>query len=158
MDFGREDGRMRRILCVGMMVCDTLLFPVPADVLERDSVSIQTPVTSCGGDALNVAMALSRLGAETAICGRVGQDKNGAYIQTACQETKIDTSGITVLQHEKGAGASVLQGESGAAWYRPPGPVPNPPGGPLLRPPRYGRSSAGIEKGGPGRGDRRLQF
>ncbi len=87
---------MRRILCVGMMVCDTLLFPVPADVLERDSVSIQTPVTSCGGDALNVAMALSRLGAETAICGRVGQDKNGAYIQTACQEAKIDTSGITV--------------------------------------------------------------
>ena len=87
---------MKRVLCVGMMVCDTLLFPVPADVLERDSVSIQTPVTSCGGDALNVAMALSRLGVETAVCGRVGRDKNGDYIQAACREAKIDTSGITI--------------------------------------------------------------
>lgn len=86
---------MKRVLCVGMMVCDTLLFPVPGDVLSRDSVSIQTPVISCGGDALNVALALAKLGAEAAISGRVGEDMNGSFIRTACQTAGVDITGIT---------------------------------------------------------------
>lgn len=120
---------MRRVLCVGMMVCDTLLFPVPADVLVRDSVSIQTPVTNCGGDALNVAMALSRLGAETAICGRVGQDKNGAYIQTACQEAKIDTSGITVSGRQSDSSHDLVPSGRWTAVYRAGGAVQKGQGG-----------------------------
>lgn len=87
---------MGRVLCVGMLVCDTLLFPVTENVLELDSVSIEAPVTSCGGDALNVAMGLSKLGAETAICGRLGNDMNGMFLRTACKEAGIDTTGITV--------------------------------------------------------------
>ena len=43
---------MTNILCVGMMVCDVLLRPVPWDILKRDCVNIDTPVISCGGDAL----------------------------------------------------------------------------------------------------------
>ena len=40
-----------KILCVGMMVCDTIISPVPDDVLSKDSVMIEPPVLSCGGDA-----------------------------------------------------------------------------------------------------------
>lgn len=42
-----------KILCVGMMVCDTVISPVPDDVLSRDSVMIEPPILSCGGDELH---------------------------------------------------------------------------------------------------------
>lgn len=54
---------MNKILCIGMLVCDILISTVPDDILSRDSVGIRRPITSCGGDALNVAMGLSKLGA-----------------------------------------------------------------------------------------------
>ena len=80
---------MTNILCVGMMVCDVLLRPVPWDILKRDCVNIDTPVISCGGDALNVAMGLAKLGSSVAVCGRVGDDGNGAFIRRACREAGI---------------------------------------------------------------------
>lgn len=49
-----------KALCVGMMVCDTLISPVPENILELDSVRIDKPRICCGGDALNVAMGLAR--------------------------------------------------------------------------------------------------
>lgn len=85
---------MKRVLCVGMAVCDVLLKPISWDVLQRDSVSIDTPVTSCGGDALNVAMALSKLGLPVRICGRIGLDGNGAFIRRSCQKAGVDDSGL----------------------------------------------------------------
>lgn len=87
---------MQNVLSAGMMVCDVLLSPVPRDVLERDSVSIDTPVTSCGGDALNVAMALAKLGVPTAVCGRIAEDANGAFIRGACADAGVDASGLTL--------------------------------------------------------------
>lgn len=87
---------MTNILCVGMMVCDVLLRPVPWDILKRDCVNIDTPVTSCGGDALNVAMGLAKLGNPVAVCGRVGDDGNGAFIRKACREAGIDADRLAV--------------------------------------------------------------
>ena len=58
---------MNKILCIGMLVCDILISTVPDDILSRDSVGIRRPITSCGGDALNVAMGLSKLGADVMI-------------------------------------------------------------------------------------------
>jgi len=83
-----------KILCVGMIVCDILIFPVPDDILCRDSVAIHRPVISCGGDALNVAMGLSKLGVNVMLAGRIADDANGAFIRKACVDAKIDTRGL----------------------------------------------------------------
>ena len=37
---------MNKILCIGMLVCDILISPVPDDILSRDSVGIRRPITS----------------------------------------------------------------------------------------------------------------
>lgn len=81
-----------KILCVGMLVCDILISPVPDDILSRDSVGIRRPVVSCGGDALNVAVGLSKLGAVVLIAGRIADDANGAFIRQAC--VHMDTRGL----------------------------------------------------------------
>lgn len=85
---------MDKILCVGMTVCDVFLSPVPWDALQRDSMTIATPVTSCGGDALNVAMGLSKLGLSAMICGRIGRDPAGDFIRNACRTAKVDDRGL----------------------------------------------------------------
>lgn len=85
---------MSKILCVGMLVCDILISTVPDDILSRDSVGIRRPITSCGGDALNVAMGLSKLGAKVMISGRIAHDASGAFIERACLEAGIDTRGL----------------------------------------------------------------
>ena len=85
---------MNKILCIGMLVCDILISPVPDDILSRDSVGIRRPITTCGGDALNVAMGLSKLGADVMISGRIAQDASGAFIEQACKSAGIDIRGL----------------------------------------------------------------
>ena len=69
-----------KILCVGMMVCDTIISPVPDDVLSKDSVMIEPPVLSCGGDALNTAIGLAKLSCDVTMAGKTGVDSNGAFL------------------------------------------------------------------------------
>ncbi len=83
-----------RILCVGMMVCDVIISPVPDDILGRDSVGISRPVISCGGDALNVALGLAKLNSQVSIVGRIADDLHGNFIRNACEKAGIDVGGL----------------------------------------------------------------
>ncbi len=83
-----------RVLCVGMMVCDVLISPVPADIMKKDSIKIDKPIISCGGDALNVAISLSKLGLDVSIAGRIGNDSNGNYILAECEKNHIDHTNV----------------------------------------------------------------
>lgn len=81
-----------KVLCIGMMVCDTLISPVPHNILELDSVRIDKPVNCCGGDALNTAIGLAKLGDTVSIIGRMAEDTSGKFIQNECKHYGIDTS------------------------------------------------------------------
>ncbi|BBB47589.1 carbohydrate kinase family protein [Pelolinea submarina] len=83
-----------KVLCVGMMVCDILISPVPDDIMEKDCAKIDSPVISSGGDALNVAVSLSKLGLDASISGRIGADANGEFLLAECDKSGIDTSGV----------------------------------------------------------------
>jgi len=88
-----------KILCIGMIVCDILIRPVPDDILSRDSVGIGCPIMSCGGDALNVSLGLAKLGADVMLAGRIGDDANGDFIRTICTDLKVDMRGVIVDDH-----------------------------------------------------------
>ena len=94
-----------KALCIGMMVCDTLISPVPENILELDSVRIDKPRICCGGDALNVAMGLAKLGCPVSIIGRIGRDSNGSFILKECQQNHIDSSRV-IFDQECGTAAS----------------------------------------------------
>jgi len=70
-----------------------------------------------GGAPANVAVAASRLGAETAFLGKVGNDNFGAYLRQVLEDNKVDTRGLrTGEQHTSMAIVSV--DEAGERSFR----------------------------------------
>ncbi len=94
-----------KALSIGMMVCDTLISPVPSNILSLDSVAINQPQMCCGGDALNVAMGLAKLGCPVSVIGRIGHDANGRFVLDECERCGVDTSDV-VFDQECGTAAS----------------------------------------------------
>ena len=115
-NLGRNIDKMTKILSVGMMVCDTILSPVPSNILALDSVNINRPVVSCGGDALNVAMGLSRLGVSTSIAGRISNDGNGKFIIDECIKNNIDITNV-IYDDEPTASSYALVDNNGERHF-----------------------------------------
>lgn len=80
-----------KVLTVGMMVCDIPLSPVPKSIFQMEKAEIEAPVITTGGDALNVAITLAKLGVSTSIVGRLGQDQNGKFVMNQTRIQGVDT-------------------------------------------------------------------
>lgn len=106
-----------KILCMGMMVCDTLISPVPVDILSLDSVKIDKPVICCGGDALNVATGLAKLGMEVSIIGRIAKDTNGRFILAECDKYGINRSRVVYDETCATAASYALVDERGERHF-----------------------------------------
>lgn len=106
-----------KILCMGMMVCDTLISPVPFNILSLDSVKISRPVTCCGGDALNVAVGLAKLGMEVSVVGRIAEDTNGNFILAQCDRYGIDRSRVVFDKECATAASYALIDEKGERHF-----------------------------------------
>ncbi len=106
-----------KMLCIGMMVCDTLLFPVPSNILSLDSVKIDRPSVCCGGDALNVAIGLAKLGNTVSIAGRIAKDANGEFILNECRKFGVNTSGVVYEKECATAASYVLIDEKGERHF-----------------------------------------
>lgn len=78
-----------KFLCFGMVVCDYLIAGIPSDIMSRNGAPIRDMRLSGGGDALNVAVGLTRLGQQAVICGRIAADPTGAYLVRFCEESGI---------------------------------------------------------------------
>ena len=106
-----------KMLCIGMMVCDTLLSPVPSNILSLDSVKIDRPSVCCGGDALNVAIGLAKLGNTVSIAGRIAKDANGEFILNECRKFGVNTSGVVYEKECATAASYVLIDEKGERHF-----------------------------------------
>lgn len=82
------------VLCVGLLVGDIIVSPVSKNIMEIDTCPIQRIGYFTGGDALNAAVALSRLSKKVKAVGVVGDDVMGHLImENACREG-VDMSGV----------------------------------------------------------------
>lgn len=77
---------MKKILCSGLAVADILVSPVDAQAFQNDSTSVNPPVVSTGGDALNQATVLRRLGVDCALGCALGEDFWGAFIASCLRK------------------------------------------------------------------------
>jgi len=97
-----------KVLSVGLIYCDIPLSPVPLDIFERDNSVIEPVVLHTGGDALNVAVVLSKLGISVSLCGRIGMDMNGQFIKEELRKAGVDIQGIIVDSSHQTAVSYVL--------------------------------------------------
>jgi len=82
------------VLCVGLMFCDIIAKPLDRDIFEKDSQMLDTFKFASGGDALNAAINMSRLGLKTALAGKTGSDMMGNFLCDAVAKSGIDATYI----------------------------------------------------------------
>ena len=85
-----------KILCVGQLVADIIATPVNYTRLGTDTEVLDSIGVQGGGDAMNVAVGLARLGRKVVFCGRVGDDPFGAHLSGVLQKNGIDAGGLIV--------------------------------------------------------------
>jgi len=88
-------GSRMNVLCLGLVISDVLV------KLKHNSTSFNEDLTmvdeislSSGGNALNTALALSKLGMNTGISGKVGCDYFGDFLINVMKEHNCDIRGI----------------------------------------------------------------
>lgn len=82
------------VLCVGAAVVDIPLKPMSAAVFEHESFPVERIAMTIGGDAINEAVVLSRLGLRSALAGLTGDDVPGRFIRDFCEENGVDATGL----------------------------------------------------------------
>lgn len=80
-------------VCVGAAIVDIPLQPVNRDMFEIESFPLQQISMTIGGDAINEATIMSRLGHKIGLMSMVGN-----FIIEHCEKNGIDYSGIKVRE------------------------------------------------------------
>lgn len=84
------------VLCIGAAIVDIPLRPVDKHIFDSQSYPLERIVMTIGGDAINEAVIISRLGYKTALMSKVGNDAAGDFVLKACEREGIDRESICV--------------------------------------------------------------
>ena len=102
----------KKILSAGLIVQDIIVTPVSADVFEKDAVYIDRPLYCSGGDALNSAAVLAKLGADVSFTGMIGKDMAGSFLLDEMKKRGIASD--RVIQSDRyGTSTSIVLGTAG---------------------------------------------
>ena len=105
------------ILCVGLMVCDIMVKPVSKAVFDMDSIRLDTMKMASGGDAMNTAVDMAKLGVKVGLVGRVGNDGLGDFLRNEAKSAGIDTRHVRVCDDYSTSTSIVLIEEGGERHF-----------------------------------------
>ena len=88
--------KMADVICIGAAVVDIPLRPVSKNIFDIESYPVDRIAMTIGGDAINEATIISRLGYKTALMSKVGEDAAGKFILDFCQKEGIDTEALNI--------------------------------------------------------------
>jgi len=101
------------IVCIGLMVYDVIIKPVEKSMFDIDTVRLETLKTTSGGDALNAAINMAKLGIKVGLIGKVGNDPFGEYLINRARKYGVITDGVKVAQ-EHTTSTSIVMVENSA--------------------------------------------
>lgn len=108
------------IICVGQLVADILVKPVDCLDFAIDTKRVGHISMKNGGDCLNTAICLAKLGNRVGFAGKIGDDSFGSFLLDTINGYGIGTKGLKV---EKDASTSAVivainnQGERVFLYY-----------------------------------------
>ena len=99
---------MAEIVCLGILVADVLAKPVDeypgrGKLVLADQMELHT-----GGCATNTGVALARIGIDTGLVGKVGEDGFGDFVISTVQGHGIDSRGIARDPRNNTSGTMVM--------------------------------------------------
>lgn len=84
------------VVVVGQVCADVVARPVPGFTFDQDTTRVESILVRNGGDGLNAAIGVSRLGTHCAIMAAVGDDPLGGVIVDAAIAAGVDVSAIRI--------------------------------------------------------------
>ena len=85
---------MKKVACVGILVADVIVQPVNEYPEKGQLVPVNSITLHNGGNAMTASINLRKMGVETKIIGKVGNDVFGGYLKNCLDEAGVDTSGL----------------------------------------------------------------
>ena len=82
-----------QIIIIGAAILDVLVRPAGAEVFRTGSSPAEEIRISVGGDALNEATVLSKLGKQVRLETIIGNDRAGRFVISYCEECGIELPG-----------------------------------------------------------------
>lgn len=80
------------VVCIGVVLMDLPLGPLDEHIFQKETTMVPRISLTTGGDALNEAIVLARLGKKPALMGHIGADMLGELIVKRCEEEGVDCS------------------------------------------------------------------
>ncbi|HXW16550.1 MAG TPA: carbohydrate kinase family protein [Terriglobia bacterium] len=100
--------RFCEVFCVGNAVADILARPVDQLAPSGMSQPLEDVELGPGGNSLNTAVALARLGVSVRIAAAIGNDRFGQFIRERVRAEGIDDTGLVTLPGAKTSTSIVL--------------------------------------------------
>ena len=85
---------MAEVVCLGILVADVVGKPIEAFPPKGTLAPVERMELHVGGCAANTSLALAKLGVDTAILGRVGDDGFGQFLAGTLERHGVDTRGL----------------------------------------------------------------
>ncbi len=115
----KNNGRSmtKDVTLIGAAVIDVLAGPVSEGILKTNSMPADMIKLSFGGDALNEAVVLSRLGKRTQLVTKLGRDESGARILNFLEENGISSEAVRFEEGLETSANIVLIDEAGERHF-----------------------------------------
>lgn len=84
----------KKVLCVGMMTCDSYYYDVDPLLLSLPNGTNSRVLMAAGGDATNVSIDLARMGHDSALIGLIGNDFHGDGIMKTVTSAGVNTDSV----------------------------------------------------------------
>lgn len=103
---------MKKVACVGILVADVIVEPVKAYPEKGVLEPVNSITMHSGGNAMTASINLRKMGVESTLVGRVGNDMFGDYLKKCLTDAGVKTDGIKSDDRAQ-TSASVLMIEEG---------------------------------------------
>ena len=102
---------MSQVVCVGILVADVWGRPIDSQPEHGRLMLVDEIGLGVGGCAANTGLGLAKLGVDTGLMGKVGDDGFGEFVREEIGAHGIDTSGIRTTT-ERGTSATMIMVDS----------------------------------------------
>jgi sugar/nucleoside kinase (ribokinase family) len=96
------------IICAGMVLVDVLVEGIEAMPRAGETALTSGVSMATGGDAVNEAMSLAKLGNRVGLMGLIGDDVQGRFIKDCCAQYSVGVDGLFVDPRQSTSTSIVL--------------------------------------------------
>ena len=105
------------VVCIGVALIDLPLGPLDEQMFYKETTMVDQMKLTTGGDALNEAVILARLGKKPSLIGHIGKDTLGDIIIKKCEEEGVDYCGLRIDPEVETRINVVMIGEDGQRHF-----------------------------------------